>query len=225
MIPDLARAPGAKLFPARRATPAAGRARAVRGRRARRARAACRRAPRPPRPAAPRRTADRETRCRTAPRRRRASQRERVGAHHVRSASSCHSRATASMAAAARRSCSTKVTCAAPRDSASSPSAPLPANRSSTRAPVDARLQPVEQGFPHTVRRRANVDAGGKSQAPAAMAAGDDAQDSRAATALARAPPPASSARAVARLFPLFFAFANACDPRARGLPPFGAQA
>ncbi len=41
----------------------------------------------------------------------------------------------------------------------------------------------------------------------------------------ARAPPPASSARTVARLFPLFFAFANTRDPHARRLPPFGAQA
>ena len=59
---------------------------------------------------------------------------ERIRAQTTRAFSSPHSRATASMAAAARRSFSTNVTCAAPRDSASSPSAPLPANRSSTRA-------------------------------------------------------------------------------------------
>src|SRR5581483_2047664 len=39
------------------------------------------------------------------------------------------------MTSAARRSCSTNVTWAAPRDSASIPSAPLPANRSATDAP------------------------------------------------------------------------------------------
>ena len=50
--------------------------------------------------------------------------------------SSPHSRAADSMAAAARRSFSTKLTCAAPRDKASRPSAPLPAKRSRTRAPA-----------------------------------------------------------------------------------------
>ena len=107
---------------------------------------------------------------------------------------------------AARRSCSTKVTCAAPRDSASRPSAPLPANRSSTRAPVDARLQPVEQGFPHPVRRRTNLDTGGKSQASAAMAAADDAQDARLRRhARLHHRPRHRHARAL-RLLPLFFA-------------------
>jgi hypothetical protein len=39
-------------------------------------------------------------------------------------------------------------------------------------------LQPVEQGFPHTVRRGTNLNAGGESQSPTAMPTGDDAQDS-----------------------------------------------
>jgi len=42
----------------------------------------------------------------------------------------------------------------------------------------DARLQPVEQGFPHTIRRGTNVDAGRELQSPPAVPAGDDAQDS-----------------------------------------------
>ena len=44
--------------------------------------------------------------------------------------------------------------------------------------PYDARLQPVEQGFPHTIRRGTNLNAGGESQSPTAMPTGDDAQDS-----------------------------------------------
>jgi hypothetical protein len=46
------------------------------------------------------------------------------------------------MAWRAARSRSTKVTWAAPRDRASTPSAPLPANRSTTRAPTTAARLP-----------------------------------------------------------------------------------
>lgn len=41
----------------------------------------------------------------------------------------------------------------------------------------DTWLQPVEQGFPHTIGRRPNIDAGGELQSPPAMPVGDDAQD------------------------------------------------
>ena len=124
------------------------------------------------------------------------------------------------MAAAARRSFSTKVTCAAPRDSASRPSAPLPANKSSTRALVDARLQPVEQGFPHAIRRRANLDAGGKAQAAATMPARDDAQDSRVGTATRVHHDRVIGARGVAT-FSAVFAFRQCLRPRAPLLATF----
>ena len=57
----------------------------------------------------------------------------------------------------ARGSRSTSTASRAPRDSASRPSAPLPANRSSTRAPRQHRLQPVEQGFADAVGSRAQA--------------------------------------------------------------------
>src|SRR5205823_4446333 len=47
----------------------------------------------------------------------------------------CHSARRARSSRAAASSCSTKVRCDAPRERASRPSAPLPANRSSARAP------------------------------------------------------------------------------------------
>ena len=71
--------------------------------------------------------------------------------------------------AAARRSLSTNSTCAAPRDSASSPSAPEPAHRSSTRAPSSpgSCASAREQRLPHPVGRRPGARAAARaSRAP-----------------------------------------------------------
>ena len=89
---------------------------------------------------------------------------------------------------------------------------------------IDARLQPVEQGFPHPIRRRTDLDAGGKSQAPAAMAAADDAQDSRPAIA-PRVHHRLRHRRARCAIFSAVFCFRPMLAPARRGLPPFGAQA
>ena len=50
------------------------------------------------------------------------------------------------------RLCSTITTWRAPRDAASKPSAPLPANRSRQYQPVKFLTQPVEQLFAHRIR-------------------------------------------------------------------------
>ena len=79
-------------------------------------------------------------------------------------------------AANASGSRSTKVDDAAPRDKASTPSAPLPQKRSTTGQPFDAalRAQDVEDRLAHPVRRRAHRrrQLGGQP-APAAPASDD----------------------------------------------------
>ena len=119
-------------------------------------------------------------------------------------AASCHSRANSSMAAAARRSFSMKVTCAgAARQRLQSERAAAREQVQHARA-GDARLQPVEQGFPHPIRRRTDLHAGGKTQAPAAVSATDDAQDARPRACDSRAPRSASCSRALGATFSAF---------------------
>ena len=67
---------------------------------------------------------------------------------------------------------STKVALAAPRDSASIPSAPEPANRSSTRAPCTAVAQDREQRLADAVGGRPRARR--RLQPPALVGAGDD---------------------------------------------------
>ena len=58
-------------------------------------------------------------------------------------------------------SCSTNVAWAAPRDSASMPPAPLPANRSRNRAPAQVRLQDREQRLLDAIAERSRARARG----------------------------------------------------------------
>ena len=76
--------------------------------------------------------------------------------------------------ARAPASFSTNTADAAPRESASMPPAPLPANRSSTTASVELRLEDPEQGLLHAVRERARAGAG-RGQPDAPGGAGDHA--------------------------------------------------
>ena len=69
---------------------------------------------------------------------------------------------------------STKVTLSAPRDSASRPSAPEPANRSRTRAPCVAGAQDREQRLAHPVGRGAGGVPGRGLEGPPSVGAGDD---------------------------------------------------
>src|SRR5688572_17698444 len=116
-----------------------------------------------------------------------------------------------------------KVTCAAPRDRASSPSAPLPANRSSTRAPalfVISQLNRVSRT--RSGVGRISTPSGKRNLRPRCvppMMRKTRVEDARGV----------SRAFAVAgrgvRVFPLVFALAaNTCSLSGR-LPPFGAQA
>ena len=100
----------------------------------------------------------------------------RIGGSTRQRASSRQVAMLARSAASAARSFSRKVAAAAPRDSASSPSAPVPAKASSTRAPSTplpagpGRVpQHVEQRLPHPVGGRAGGLAGGRDEAAAAM--------------------------------------------------------
>ena len=74
----------------------------------------------------------------------------------------------------ARASDSTKVTCAAPRLSASIPSAPVPAYPSSTRALADGRPQDVEQRLAQPIGRRPQPVPGRGFQLTSFELAGDD---------------------------------------------------
>jgi len=147
--------------------------------------------------------------------------------HETRAPDSPHSRVTASMAAAARRSFSTKVTCAAPRERASSPSAPLPANKSSTRA---ASMRGCSQ-LNRVSRTRSGV---GRISTPA----GNCNRRPRCRPPMMRrtrerapvfcAPLTASLGRATTRVFPLFPGFGKVVESVAachllgpkRTLPP-----
>src|SRR5690349_2776513 len=88
----------------------------------------------------------------------------------------------------------------------------------------DARLQPVEQGFPHTVGCRADLDAGRELQSPPPMSPGDDAQDARARTCFTCTTACVMGARDGATFSAVSW-FWQRCWVRGDGLPPFGAQA
>ena len=97
----------------------------------------------------------------------------------------------ARMAPTAAEASSTNTTEPAPRESASIPMAPLPANRSATDMllEVDQAPEDVEDRLPHPVRRRAGGRAGRGPQEPATAAAGDHTHGRRLA---ARLPVPAA---------------------------------
>ena len=78
------------------------------------------------------------------------------------------------IAATAGRAESTSVACAAPRESASMPSAPEPANRSRTRRSCDV-AEDAEQRLADAVRGGPGGPALGGGQLSAAVGAGDDA--------------------------------------------------
>ena len=83
---------------------------------------------------------------------------------------------------------------AAPRDSASIPSAPEPANRSSTRAPsTESAPEDREQRLAHAVRGRPGGAPPRRDQRTAAEPSRDDAHDSRLTPGSAPAPPPRTS--------------------------------
>ena len=97
----------------------------------------------------------------------------------------------ARISARASASLSTNRQKAAPREMASSPSAPVPAKRSMTRAPVkreilDAVGQDIEQALAHAVRRRARPRARAGDGAPAQGAGDDPHARRRAALGVAR---------------------------------------
>ena len=77
-------------------------------------------------------------------------------------------------AATARGSRSTKVACAAPRESASSPTPPAPANRSSTRASGKRGPSVSIKRDPHLIGRRTRRRAPRRHQAPPLEHPGDD---------------------------------------------------
>ena len=144
--------------------------------------------------------------------------------HETRAPASPHSRVTASMASAARRSLSTNVTCAAPRDRASSPSAPLPANKSSTRAlSMRGCSQLNRVSRTRSGVGRISTPAGNRSRRPRCRPA--MMRRTRERAPAFRAPLTASLDRATTRVFPLFLGFGKDIGSGATGLPPFGAQA
>ena len=98
--------------------------------------------------------------------------------------------------AAARRSDSTNSACAAPADSASSPSAPDPAHRSSTAAPSrpGSAVERAEQRLAHPVRRRPGAR-GGTAIAPPPRPARRSSSASRACRSSAVAGTPSTSSR------------------------------
>ncbi len=80
------------------------------------------------------------------------------------------------MRSQAARALSTNRQLPAPRDSASSPSAPLPANKIETARTGDFRCQPIEQRFAHAIRARTQARQRWKLQFPSAPLAADDTQ-------------------------------------------------
>lgn len=131
-----------------------------------------------------------------------------------------HSCTRSEIAVAARRSRSTKVACAAPRDSASRPSAPLPAKRSRTRAPsMRGRSQLNRVSRTRSGVGRISTPAGNCSRRPRWRP--PMMRRMREFAPALRAPPPASLAlrstpgsarsptRRGTRLLPPFLTFAN----------------
>src|SRR5688572_4429973 len=94
--------------------------------------------------------------------------------------------------------------------------------------PVDSRLQPVEQGLPHTIGCRTNLHPSRKTQPAAAMAATNDSQRSRSRESLHRRTACTTNrvmTMRAGRRFPTVFDLCQCLRRIFRGLPPFGAQA
>ncbi len=124
-------------------------------------------------PIAERQTADRGRRHRTAAFRAPERLARRRSASRAPTRPACaRSHASARTSSGLR---STATASAAPRESASNESAPLPAKGSSVLRAVEILAEPVEQRFANPIGRRANVGDGGKANAPAAPAPADDA--------------------------------------------------